>query len=1025
MGRDTVIENPVINSPFGEPARHFLFDETGITNEVEEKRRVSAYFIPIAQPRGRSRNQLLFDTEWTKDRIEENRFINRVRERVGQWRQGGYPGVTRTTSRLLEYWADPDRDNKLFFCQIEALETLIYVTEVAGKYGDAWIQNELRTANESANPALLRIALKMATGSGKTVVMAMIIAWHALNKSANRQDKRFSDCFLVVTPGITIRDRLRVLLPNDPNNYYRQRDILPPHMREQLGKAKILITNFHAFILREKISAGKLTKEILAKGEKNLFTETPAQMVSRVCRELGNKKQIVVINDEAHHCYRRKPDGEEVKLKGDERREAERREEYARVWISGLEGVRDKLGIRAVYDLSATPFFLRGSGYPEGTLFPWVISDFSLIDAIECGIVKVPRVPVADDSMTGDQPTYRDIWTRIREGLPRKGRKTEAVTGEPKLPAELQGALHSLYDNYRKYYEIWADDEDAQTRGMTPPVFIVVCNNCNVSKLVFDYVAGWEKELSNGSTVLVPGQLDIFSNVKDEAWVGRPNTVLIDSEQLESGEAMSAEFKKIATPEIEEFKAEYRQRFPGRDAENLTDEDLLREVMNTVGKPGKLGEHVKCVISVSMLTEGWDANTVTHILGVRAFGTQLLCEQVVGRGLRRRSYVPEMCSVPVNGNEVEILAFPPEYAEVYGVPFSFIPCSGSTAIPKPPVPTTRVRAIEERLRCEITYARLAGYRYELPSETITIKFTKDSEMVFSTQDVPWKTINAPIVGETSVHTLNDLKQRRLQEVAFLIAKLTLEKYFRTDGLEGPNTEKKHHFDPEVQAWLFPQLLDATSQWLAKCVRCKDNTFPQLLLLLEFAHNAADKIYTAIVKSTQGEKTLLPILRPYDAVGSTRYVDFDTTRPVYAASPYKCHISHVVCDTNTWEQKLAQSLEDMDEVVSYVKNDHMGFTIPYTIDGEERQYTPDFIVCVDDGQGKEDLLRLILEVTGEKRKDKVAKVSTARNLWVPAVNNYGAFGRWDFYEITDPWDAMNEIRARIAKGSTEQPKGRDA
>ena len=289
----------------------------------------------------------------------------------------------------------------------------------------------------------------MATGSGKTVVMAMLIAWQALNKFANPQDARFSDTFLVVTPGITIRDRLRVLLPNDPDNYYRKMDVVPQELRETLNQANIVVTNFHAFLLHEKVAAGKLTKSLLAgrKGsDQSPFTETPDQMVRRVCRDFGAKRNIVVINDEAHHCYRRKPP-EEVdeaaggvlidKLAGDDRKEAEDREEEARVWISGLEAIKAKIGLRAIYDLSATPFFLRGSGYPEGTLFPWVVSDFSLIDAIECGIVKVPRVPVADDAMTGALPTYRELWLHIRDALPKKGRKTEDVTGAgpPKLPA--------------------------------------------------------------------------------------------------------------------------------------------------------------------------------------------------------------------------------------------------------------------------------------------------------------------------------------------------------------------------------------------------------------------------------------------------------------------------------------------------------------------------------------------------------------------------------------------------------------
>jgi len=992
---DVIIENPILNSPFEEPARHFKFSDEGITNEIVEARRVSSYFIPIAKPKKKGKAaQLAFDTEWTLDRIKPNEEINRIRDRVSQWRKGNYVGITKTTRRLLEYWTNPQREKKLFFCQIEAAETAIYLAEVANRYGDSWIENSLRQFNEDANPGVYRIAFKMATGSGKTVVMAMLIAWHVLNKQANPQDGRFSDTFLVVTPGITIRDRLRVLLPNDPQNYYHQMDILPPEWMEDLGKAKIIITNFHAFKPRELVSAGKLTKHILTKGQNNSLTETPDQMVRRVCRELGNKKNITVVNDEAHHCYRRRVGGEDIKLLGDERKEAEKREEEARIWISGLEAVKKKIGIKAIYDLSATPFFLRGSGYPEGTLFPWVVSDFSLIDAIECGIVKVPRVPVADDSMRGELPTYRNIWIHIRDHLPKKGRGTRDESGgEPKLPKELEGALYSLYGNYEKYYRQWEKNTEARDKGLTPPVFIVVCNNTNVSKLVYDWISGWEMKLPDGSATVIPGNLPVFRNSNGGNWLSVPNTILIDSEQLESGEAMSKEFKKMAALAIEEFKREYSIRFPGRDAEKLTDEDLLREVMNTVGKPGKLGENVKCVVSVSMLTEGWDANTVTHIMGVRAFGTQLLCEQVIGRGLRRTSYVT---------NDKNMLEA--EYAEVYGVPFSFIPCSGSNPDPKPGPMPTRVRALEERIACEITFPRLIGYRYDLPRERLTATFTQDSMMSLSTADIPTKTENAPIVGETSTHTLYSLKLHREQEVAFRLAKLTLDKYFRDD-------------DGNAKPWLFPQIVGIARQWLRACVTLKDNSFPQLLLLIEFAHDAADRIYKAIISSQDGPKYLKPILRPYDYIGSTRYVDFDTTRPVYPTDPNKCHVSHVVADTESWEQKMAQALEEMDEVVCYVKNHNLGFTIPYTLEGEDRNYMPDFIVRVRDGS--EDLLNLIVEVTGEKKKDKAAKVATARTLWIPAVNNHGGFGRWAFLEIADPWDAKNTIRAFVRQKGSEQ------
>ena len=688
------------------------------------------------------------------------------------------------------------------------------------------------------------------------------------------------------------------------------------------------------FNFEKRSQVGKLTKSILADGNASAFTETPDEMVRRVLRELGNKKNIIVINDEAHHCYRRKPDGNDEKLVGDERREAEKREEEARVWISGIEAVKAKIGVKSIYDLSATPFFLKGSGWPEATLFPWVVSDFSLIDAIEAGIVKVPRVPVADNSMQGEQPTYRDLWLRIREDLPKKGRGTDAIGGEPKLPLELQGALLSLYGNYGKYHRLWEQNVEAHAKGITPPVFIVVCNNTNVSKLVFDYIAGWEKQIGD-STIVQAGALPLFRNDDGQGgWLHRPKTILVDSEQLESGEGMSDDFKKIAAREIEEFKAEYRARFPGRDAEDLTDEDLLREVMNTVGKTGRLGEQVKCVVSVSMLTEGWDANTVTHVLGIRAFGTQLLCEQVVGRALRRMSYA-------VNAEGL----FNAEYAEVYGVPFSFIPTSGSTAEPKPgPIPT-RVRALDDRMACEMTFPRLVGYRYDLPDERLNVRFTKDSMLALSTADIPTKVDNAPIVGETSIHTLDDLKRRRPNEVAFLLAKLTLEKYFRQDGEARTDRPAKHRFDADVKTWLFPTIA-GHRQALARRMRDAQR---QYVSTIAFAYRVCTRCRRPYLQGhcrvrTAGSPSLKPILRPYDTVGSTRYVDFDTIRSVYPTRADRCHVSHVVADTGSWEQKMAQALEDMDEVLRYVKNHSLGFTIPYTLNGEEHHYTPDFIVA---------------------------------------------------------------------------------
>lgn len=1005
MARQVPIPNPVLNSPFAAPSRHWKPDGDVVTDEVVEGRRESAYFVPIA-PSRKQPKQLALAAPGLQEQRRENVEINRIRALVKRWRDGGYGGETQVTRRLLRHWTAPERERRLFFCQVEAAETAIYLAEIAPKHsGGEWIEGFLKEQNEAINPGLWRVAFKMATGSGKTAVMAMLIAWQTLNKlAAPPRDAHFTDAFLVVCPGITIRDRLRVLLPTDPTNEYTQRDLVPTEMREQLARAKVVVTNFHAFLQRERSPATKLTKRILAGREApddaaSPFQESPAQMVRRVCRDLGVKSRaIVVINDEAHHCYEPRPAPEEegnadagaFPLSREERREQERRAREARVWTSGLRAVQAELGIKAIYDLSATPFFLRGSGYREGQLFPWVVSDFSLIDAIESGIVKVPRVPVSDDSMTGDQPTYRNLWPRIRDALPKKGRGTDALAGEPTLPKELEGALESLYGNYCKYHASW-EQERAKSGGdeMPPPVFIVVCNNTNVSKLVFDWISGWDKPLKGGKTVPVPGKLKLFSNVVDGRWAKSPPTILIDSEQLESGEALSDDFKKVAATEIGEWKDEYRRRFPGRDTDALTDADLLREVLNTVGKPGKLGERVKCVVSVSMLTEGWDASTVTHILGVRAFGTQLLCEQVVGRGLRRRSYVEEPDHT-----------FRPEYAEVYGVPFTFLPCAGSSPEPRPPTPTRRVCAVSpERDACAISFPRLTGYQWEFPTERLTAVFDERSRLVLTTRDLPTRVDNAPVVGEVAVHTLDAIRAKREQTVDFALAKHLLESRFR-DG------------NGEVKQWLFPQLLRLCRQWREECLELGDNTFAQLLTLAELRDRATERIYSAIVSSTAGDKVLKPIPQRFDPVGSTRGVDFETTRSVFDTRPDKCHLNRVVADTGSWEQKMAEALEDMDEVVAYVKNQNLGFAIPYVVGGEQKQYVPDFIARVRDGGEGE--LNLIIEVSGAAREDKQVKVTTARTFWVPAVNNARVFGRWGFIEVPDPWHGKKIIRDELKR-----------
>ncbi len=716
-------DNPIINAPFEKPLWHFELDQDGQpTGKKLPDRRESSHVVPVPAARRRGPHQRELALE---DKVTTNVLVNEIRKHVDQWRElpPGQWGVTPETQRLLLHWRDHDRERKLFFCQREAVETLIWLTEVEAKA----FRKQIEDANAEANPGLYRLACKMATGAGKTTVMAMIIAWHAANRARRPNSKQFSDAFLVVTPGITIKDRLRVLYPQDPQNIYEQLDLVPRDLMDTVRKARIVITNYHAFMPKEKEQVSKLNRQILGgrEGEKR-FTETVGEMIERVGgTALLGRKNIIVLNDEAHHCYRHnvRKDEDAPPMTAEERAEAESNAKAARVWISGIEAFTAKIGIEAIYDLSATPFFLRGSGYDEGQLFPWVVSDFGLLDAIESGIVKVPRLPVLDDAIQGELPKFRDIYNVIRKENPRafpmRGRRTQgAIEGDAsRLPHHLlEAAIEALYKHYDEMFEKWAKVPELGR----PPVFIVVCNNTSTSKIIYDWISGYEKAEGEGDsarTRIVPGKLKRFSNVDENGrWHSRFRTFLIDSSQLESGEALSDDFRKIAAREIEEFKREKQAR--GESIDNLTDADLLREVMNTIGKAGRLGADIRCVVSVSMLTEGWDANTVTHIMGVRAFGTQLLCEQVVGRGLRRVSYEVD----PKTG------FFPTEYAEVLGVPFSFAQ-SGGGGPPPPPPRVSRVKALEERReKREIRFPNVEGYRVVFPRRPLQPVFTKDSGM---------------------------------------------------------------------------------------------------------------------------------------------------------------------------------------------------------------------------------------------------------------------------------------------------------
>jgi type III restriction enzyme len=999
-------DHPIINSPYECPSKHWELDKAGQpTQKIIEARRRAEFITPIPKPKKRKAKdataEIVFDEgkglSTEKQQYDPNPIINEIRGHVESWRRLPDPNqwrVTPETARLLQHWRHHSFSNlRPFFCQIEAMETVIWLTEVAphSSHGKRLLEH-LANANRDANPGLLRLALKMATGAGKTTVMAMLIAWQTVNATRYPASKLFTRGFLVCTPGLTIRDRLRVLQPNDPDNYYDTRELVPRDLLDEVKRAKIVITNYHAFKLRERmdISAGGRSLLKGRTGDDLVTIESEGQMLQRVLPELMGMKHVLIINDEAHHCYREKPLGEsDQDLKGDEKKEADRNRAAARLWISGLEAVNRKLGQCRIIDLSATPFFLSGSGYVEGTLFPWTMSDFSLMDAIECGIVKLPRVPVAENIVGDELPLYRNLWEKIRKDMPKKSRAAGGVLDPQALPPNLLTAMDALYGHYEKTYRLW---EEAGLQA--PPCFIIVCQNTAISKWIYDAISGFQRKQEDGSSSLVNGCLPLFRNYDDTTGnpLPRPNTILIDSAQLEAGEGLDDKFRTMAADEIERFRRELVERSGDpRAGEKLSDPELLREVMNTVGKPGQLGGQVRCVVSVSMLTEGWDASTVTHVLGVRAFGTQLLCEQVIGRALRRQSY--EL-------NEEGL--FNAEYADIFGIPFDFT-AKPVIAPPQPPRETVQVRAVRpERDALEIRFPRVVGYRVELPEERLDATFTEDSILELTPDLVgPTDTLNAGIIGRTENFNLEHLADMRRSSLVYNLTERLIFTKWRDPG-----------DDPKLH--LFGQLKRITKQWLDGYLVCKGGTYPAQLMYQVLADHACNKITAAITARFLGESPIQVMLDPGNPVGSTRYVRFNTSRELRwetGGPPPKNHVNWVLLDSD-WEAEFCRVAEAHERVIAYTKNHNLGLEVPYRFGSQHRRYLPDFIVLLDDGHGPDDLLHLIVEIKGYRREDAKEKKTTMETYWVPGVNHLGSHGRWAFAEFTELYTIESDFAERV-------------
>ena len=1015
--------SPILNNPYQEPLYHYDTDIEGNLDydNVREGRRPFSMEVNLDTKRKNGQGQL-FTGDDLYEEDENAKFINTMRDEVKKWRTNGYPRATRITRELLNFWFNnPERqiDKQLFFCQREAVETAIYLNEVAdtdpnvGRSLLHQLERRQKTMSEDYESILPRTAFKMATGTGKTVVMAMLILYHFVNKKEYPQDTRFADHFLIVAPGITIRDRLGVLLPDDnrdSKDYYAARGLVPDNHRHWIDglRTVITITNYHVF--EPKVLQGKKSSPTDGKKGGTDGKEDFSNVLSRVLGRNMKGKRYVVINDEAHHCYL-PCGGEKANVDSDEDEN-----EKAMVWFEGLRQMKlHGYKIGHVYDLSATPYYLKGSGYEPYSLFPWVVSDFGLVDAIESGLVKIPFLPTYDNSQELDEPVLKNIYEHIRKELPKKGIKgqrkadkengTPAQSGEtaPKLPPLLTMALDQFVKDYERYEQgTRIPGEESLHLFTVPPVFIVVCNNTAVSKEVYKCIAGYPTIDADGGVKYVKGRWDIFSNYdSNNLPKQKPPTLLIDSEAInEAGGTIDEEFKRVFKDEIDNFKREYARQHGSGSADKLTDGDILREVVNSVGKQGALGGHIRCVVSVSMLTEGWDANTVTHVCGVRAFGSQLLCEQVAGRALRRVDYTLKKYDA-VTGEELPsntkrtkgvVLKFPPEYAHIIGVPFKNFK-GGTMTPPTPPKPITVIKSLPERKDFEIRFPNIESYRVDMPDGTITADFTGTPKFTLRFDEIPTETtMGNPIesLEENRVVLKSDYRSLRDNEVIYELTRRLLNRYY---------------FSPKQgrQFQRFGALKRIVSQWYDTQVQIVGGDDDPMLMrrLVIFWHQdqTSANIYEGIRQSVRGDERITAVLNYYNPEGSTSHVLGKTTKLVYETT--KSHVNYVVADTDSWEQKAAKALEEMPQVYCYVKNHFLGFRIPYLLDGEEHQYVTDFIAKVKAPDGGE--VNLIIEISGfsdDRVGHKDAKRHYVENYWIPAANNLGDYGRWAFIEIAD-------------------------
>ncbi|HXA17455.1 MAG TPA: DEAD/DEAH box helicase family protein [Thermoanaerobaculia bacterium] len=1000
------VEQPILCSPYVEPDQHWIYDVSGVPRKVSG-RRVSQYWYKDE----RTGSAQLSIAGITQERADDLPLVNELREDVKRWRDSGWENASETTKKLLRHWRREDRPRRLFFCQIEAVETIIYLREIlaanrktrwnpkltlseyrelaAGRNPrpEEWSPQAMqqpKLLDRSADPSFdpfARYATKMATGSGKTVVMAMLISWAFCNRGTKPRDARYPRRALVVCPNLTIKERLDVLRPGDANNYYERFDLVPSALRPELAKGQVLVTNWHIFNeSSETESVGGLPFVQLGPESEEAFAK------NRLHDLVDDDEPLIVLNDEGHHAYRPAPVGEDSKLSA----EAKADREEAKVWIKGIDKVSAACGVAFCIDLSATPFYIGGSGYPEGSPFPWIVSDFSLVDAIESGITKIPRLPAIDNTGRPD-PKYFRLWEHITSDL-KSGERLSGGKPKPEvIYRNAQDALLTLASEWKERYEQMEAAVPGQER--VPPVMIVVCDNTDIAEEFHRRISGEEmirieveeddedddapkkkkklkpqKRYGNGALGLEP-----LWNRK-----GVEVTLRIDSNLLAQAESDD--------PKVNRNEAAQQ----------------LRRIVSSVGRPGEPGEKIRCVVSVNMLSEGWDANNVTHILGLRAFGSQLLCEQVVGRGLRRMDYTPD----PKTG------LLTAEYVDIFGVPFSLIPFKGRQPHEKAPPedrPKNEVKALPEREHLKISFPIVEGYVADLVRNRIRCDVASVPKIRLDPGTTPNAAFVRPQVGYqvgtisaqggfgfTEMNRDEYHQSVHPQTIRFVIAREIVR------ALTETTDPRKESLRRESRATLFPQVLRIVEEFVATRVDL-NGQHPTEIGLETYAQKIASLLTTAIVPDERvGEVTILPRLNRYRPIGTTDHVHFKTVKPVQATQASA--VSHVAADTTSWEQAAAFQIEKLaieGVVHSYVRNDHLEFNIPYDSDGSH-VYEPDFIVKLTNG------LSVVLEVKGFDRPDTSLKTAAAYR-WLEAVNHWGGLGRWDYVLVHDPQQVGEQLR----------------